>query len=226
MANESEPEKKTTRPTADEISTRKLEAWLGFIKTLGWPLVVLLFLSINCNGIKNIVDEIPQKLQESDKVTVGSLSLEITKRASQLGVPELGEITKGLSAEAIEQLLITGNRINTYPGTVADRANEITVPAGKFKAALLELEKNGLIAFSVPINDFDERLKQFEPNHEHNGSVGNQTGEDERSNYVLTQEQAKEFMSFLTSENYRLTEKGRKAFDLIVSAVKTNIKAD
>lgn len=207
----------STPPNSSELRTKRIEAISSLIKSIAWPLIVLVFFCFNCNSIKKVFDEIPQKFKDSDKVTIGSLSLEITQKANQLGDPQLGELTKGLSSKAIEELLTTGNLHMAWSGGGMSSDN-ITLPSGNKKAALEELYKKELLSFRIPYEQYEKRIQDLKL------TVDNEHYTDEdRTNYKLSVDQRKE-LAYIQSQGYNLSDKGRQVFALVIDAVGSNLK--
>jgi len=81
-----------------------------FLKTIIWPLIIVLVLILYGKQIGRLVKVIPDKVEQSSKMSFGSFSLEIDRAAKTIGNPELANIIKGLSEEAVKKLLELGTK--------------------------------------------------------------------------------------------------------------------
>lgn len=206
-------------PNAQELGIKKLEAWGALIKALIWPVIFIVFFALHCNSFRDIIKQIPNKIKASNKISVGSLSFEISEKAKQIGNPELGELTKDLSGKAIEELLLTGSHIMTYPGKGVNY-NEITFPTGEKKDALTELAEKKLIIFSTPMDQYEKFINSLE------SEKVVEPYDTDRIKYIINPNQLQKNLREIESQNYRLTETGIKVFQLVIEAIKSNVQSD
>jgi hypothetical protein len=114
---------------------------VDLIKVTIWPFMILVFLIFYGSEISQIIKIIPKKLENSSKISVGSLSLEIEKSARITGNFELAEIIKNLSENGIRKLLTLGSGPHSL--MVRNQINE-----------------NGQKAFNIIVRVIAEQIKK------------------------------------------------------------------
>jgi hypothetical protein len=210
--------KEAFQPTPPPKQPSALELVVQLVKAAAWPVLALVvILSIRAPLIRS-ANLLPKMLEQSTsaKVSAGGLSIEIQRAATAAGIPQLGELIRGLSPEAVELLLDTGKRRQGYVGSSRER--EYTFPSAADKKVLLELKEKGLLAFEMPFEEYEAFVSHLalEPAP---GSWGERVGL--RATRPLTEEEVRK----LRQQTYFLTDRGKKAYDLVLDAVKRELRA-
>jgi hypothetical protein len=179
------------------------------LSALAWPVAVLALFYLLHPQLVPILEVIPKKLAESTTVSVGSLSLQIEKKAEASGTPELADLITGLSQAAVEKLLETGKSSFALVSN-EDGTDYYYLPLRADVAALRELARKRLLKFDVPWAEFETALAAA------NLAFGQGLGSEvQRVQRKLSAAQK----ALVTKQSYALSEKGERAFDLIVRSV-------
>lgn len=202
------------------------------IRTLAWPAIFLLVFFIYGNIFENLIKLVPQKFEQSSKskFSVGSISFEIEQAAKETGNSELGETIQNLEADAIRELLFLGQG----PHSILTRQNDSAtgkITAFKIPPALdvlYDLNKQGLIEISEPIDDF---LKFFYSLHPITDPESSRKRRKQSEPYYFdlilpVSQLSPEDKERLASYNVRLSESGKKAVDIIVRVTAEQIKKE
>jgi hypothetical protein len=99
---------------------------LDAAKTLVWPILVTTVFVMFRDSIADAVRLLPEKLRESNKISVGSLSFEIQERAARQGNARAAVGLRNLSKSAIT-LLLRSEGITRHASTNDDKPDEITL---------------------------------------------------------------------------------------------------
>lgn len=192
------------------------EALTNFIKAAAWPLIAIaVFLEFR-QPIREAVAVIPKKMSESQKLTVGSLSIEIEKRANAVGDPELATLIDGLSPQAIELMLrLKREGTSVASSSGGDEPSIYYFPKAEEYLTLKELDLKHLIDPGV---DLTEYRKFVETKLRLMGDSGN------RDNYQPRRPLTPEEKHEIWKAQYRLSERGAKAVQLIISAVSRELQ--
>jgi len=221
-----------------DVKKSMFENTVDLIKVTIWPFMILVFLVFYGSEINQIIKIIPEKLESSSKISVGSLSLEIEKSARITGNFELADIIKNLSENGIRKLLTLGsgphslmvrNEINDHGQQ--KKAYSIPIDIEVFQ----ELEKCDLLKADEPIDKFISYFKSLNPVkkdrfRDNHGSASDskrdefQTGYTE---YMLPVENLKSAdVEKIDRYEVILSENGQKAFNIIVRVIAEQIKKE
>jgi hypothetical protein len=205
------------------------------LRALAWPLLILLAFLVYRTEFNAVIRLIPEKIRSSSKITVGSLSLEIERTAREQGETELGAIIQNLSEPGIRKLLTLGS--GSHSLAVRDdidrqgrQKNALSLPPDL--ADFLELEKSGLLDADEPIEtyaayfrslaDKSTRYRSPEGNTSDRPATANNVKFDHYS--IPTDRLTAAEKQHLEQQSVWLSEKGRKAFDIIVKVVGEQIQ--
>ena len=202
--------------TSERLGIRYFETSVSLIKAIAWPFIVLLLFVILHEPIIKLIKLLPDRVAQSTKISVGSLSFEIQQAATASGNPELADLIGGLSTSAIEELLSLGKSFHRYVGS-NDEEQIYYIPNETIKRTLLELEKAGLLKFDMPMDEFDRFLNGLNLVRVNPNDV-NDTG------YKPTRPLSPDEKNKLKAQDYSLTPVGKRAFELITEVVAQNIK--
>lgn len=200
-------------PTPQTLETSKLV--LEYLRVLAWPLIIVGLIAVYRPPLGRMIDSLATKLEAANKVTIGSLSLEIQERARQLGSLELAEDLEELSPDAVAVLMRTprdGRMI--LMSTNSERPDEFGAPSQNELEALGELEAKGLISFDEPLGDFMDYLES----HADRLEPYETWGSDERDWYEISPSPSVD-RSRIRQQGYELTERGREAVEAITQAL-------
>jgi hypothetical protein len=191
---------------------------LEYLRVLSWPLLIVGLLAVYRPPIKRMVASLASKLEAADSLSIGSFKLEVQRRASDLGSPELAREIGQLSFDAVEALIRTPRSgtmslvfVNDY-GAPQGLPNEYGVPLQPGLDGLRELEKKKLIVFSESLDGFLSFLSSTGERRAKNPTVE----PDDRTWYASDSE---ELQKRCREMSYGLTESGVKAVDAISKAV-------
>ena len=132
------------------------------IRATMWPLIVLIFFFAYNTEFNKIIKLIPDRLEQSSKISIGSLSFEIERTAKLTGNEELADIVKNLSEDGIRKLLTLGtgsHALIAHGSFIEGSISETSFNTPPDLDVLLELEKNGLIKGDEPLDKFWFSLK-------------------------------------------------------------------
>jgi hypothetical protein len=195
-----------------------LKLALEYLRVLSWPLLIVGLLAVYRPPIKRIVASLASKLEAADSLSIGSFKLEVQRRVSDLGSPELALKIGQLSFDAVEALMRTPRSgtmslvfVNDY-GAPQGLPNEYGIPLQPELDGLRELEQKKLIVFPEPLDGFLSFLSSTGERKEKNPTVE----ADDRTWYASDSE---ELQKRCGEMSYGLTESGVKAVDAISKAV-------
>jgi len=195
-----------------------LKLALEYLRVLSWPLLIVGLLAVYRPPIKRIVASLASKLEAADSLSIGSFKLEVQRRVSDLGSPELARKIGQLSFDAVEALMRTPRSgtmslvfVNDY-GAPQGLPNEYGIPLQPELDGLRELEQKKLIVFPEPLDGFLSFLSSTGERKEKNPTVE----ADDRTWYASDSE---ELQKRCGEMSYGLTESGVKAVDAISKAV-------
>jgi len=194
-----------------------VKAFTSFIKAIAWPFVVLLLFFCLRHPLTIAADAIGERMTKVTKFTAGKFSFEVERAAKASGAPELGKLIGDLSSDAITELLTISNSTWVYAGEASD-AETIVLPEVSDERVLEELAKSGLLKFA----EDHEKYKRFLASLSLVPTYGPKELRYFRVPTTLTREQ----LTHLKKQEYSLTDKGLKAFGLIVRAVKNSLKGE
>ncbi len=208
------------------------------LKSILWPFIFLIVFFTYKAEFTKIFKILPEKVENSSKIAIGSFSLEIEKTAQRQGSGELSKVIKALSTEGIKKFLTLGSGRYSIIVRMQDEKNGVKESGYALPndtETLLELEKANLISGDTPIQSFISYFKKLNPNVKtkylsDNGSYS----------YTKTDNFNKEVKEyFLPGSNLSendlkkiehfdvfLTDNGHKAFDIIVKVTAEQIKSE
>jgi hypothetical protein len=199
---------------------------LDFVKTVAWPLLVLLFFFIFRDPVRRTLDLIPNKLERADKGNIGTLSWEIQQRAGDKGGTDLAQRVGTLSPAAIEELMrIPLQDIGTYAsnfqepliGTFDNNPGVYSLPSEPRLKAFSELETAQLVEFSEPLSGYLGFIASL-PFHDDNRTA--------RFRVIIATKPLKpEVAVRIQHQTYQLTPKGAQAVEAIIQAIGDQLKA-
>jgi hypothetical protein len=110
--------------------------------------------------LRTILTVLPDKISESKKFKVGSLSFELQEGARATGNPELAKLIGGLSTEAMKTLLRSSkNRFQLLVSYIPEHGSpEYFLPDRHTEETLLELERARLLKFDEVLGERDYAL--------------------------------------------------------------------
>jgi hypothetical protein len=140
-----------------EISTTFVE----LIRAVIWPLLIVILFFTFQNPIEEIMKELPKKLSDANKFSIGSLSFEIQQQAQSSGNIELAMRLGNLSAGAIAHLIKMGNSHHILVGEslIEDGIQTYFLPDNNRLELIFELNDNDLIEFGEDLDDFDSWIR-------------------------------------------------------------------
>lgn len=189
---------------------RVLELTIEAAKVLVWPIFALAILIVFISPIERIASGLATKLEMADKVSFGSLSLEIVEKAREAGSPDLAAQIGKLTPAAIEQLLLTPRTGDVVlPSTVG--ANLLVIPKKKQLDALTELSNQGFIQFNEDISNYLADLRRHQ--------IDRSSKSVDRDFYIVPGGLGSPTIERFRDLRYSMTEKGRIAGDAVVKAV-------
>jgi hypothetical protein len=96
------------------------------IKALVWPILLLSLVLVYREPISAVARLLPQKVRDSSRISVGSLSLEIAELAAKRGDNRAGVLLRDLSKESIE-ILLRSDRPTRIASTIANDPDYVGV---------------------------------------------------------------------------------------------------
>lgn len=142
-------------------AVRVAELCIEALKVLAWPCVAIVAFFAFYAQLQDIASGVATKMREADKVTIGSLSLEIKERVREVSNDALAEQVGKLTPQAIEQLLriADGNNFSLFSSSDDQKALILGVPQQVQLNAIYELEKRGFLKFSLPAEPLVKRVR-------------------------------------------------------------------
>lgn len=135
----------------------KLEIILVFIKSLLWPLIFLFIYLMNFSSINLLIKSLPNVVQNSSKVSVGSISFEIQNRAELKGDYKLATLIPSLSQGALNVLL----KLGTTKHDLLVHYGDTMLAMPEDLKYFVELEENNLLKTSYRDNSDGITIKKF-----------------------------------------------------------------
>ena len=196
-----------------QTALKQLELFVQLVQALAWPLLILLLFVFLQKPLRRVLAVLPEKISESKKLTVGGLSFELQETAKAAGNPELAQLIGGLSTEAIKKLLRSSGTSHQLVGTYRplNGPTEYFLPSSEEEAPLLELERQGLLQFTVPYWEFQKFVRSL-PLEVNGARLSGQPLDGELEKRLFEQ-------------GYELTPLGQKAFELVIQAVASELKS-
>lgn len=222
------------KPTSGGSS--KADSFIKFAAILfgGWPALGFLFLLLFYGPLREALNAFPEKVKGAQEIGVLGVSLKSTIRleAARLGAGNLSETIPRLSSAAIELLLRAPQSFESLVSyTLNDRQEyeKVHFPDLPVLDAIAELEKQGLVVVEgyesqseppkpTTVAQSHALIDAFRKKHS-----GRQDGSsfERRATWIpnapLPRDTAIPYMA------WRLTDLGRKATDVILKAVSTEL---
>lgn len=206
---------------------------IEFFKVIfgGWPALGLLFLVLFYSPLRDALNAIPEKVKTASEIGALGVSLKSTFQveAAKLGAGKLSETIPGLSGAAIERLLRAprnSESLVSYTEGSEGKARMIAInfPGLWEMDALSELEAQGLIALEshngelltgLGAREMIDQFRKANPGHEDLSS------NEDRVTWSLDKPLAPN--AFPIMLQWRLTDLGRKAVEVILKAVSSEL---
>ena len=206
---------------------------LDLVGKMLWPAIAITIVIL-------FYEPIIKKLNESNEIQVGpgTFSLKIKERATQVGDPLLAQTIGELSEHAIEKLVDTGTKAMQV-SYVNEKNNEVVL-YGDFinyleleRAGFLKVKTNGQEVTGL-LGVINRGIWNYEPTQEivFKQTSGRRTyiisplTDMSRSRYFFNlSDIPKEEINILRDLNVQLSDKGLKAWDLIIKEVIQQIKS-
>lgn len=194
------------------------------IQSLAWPGLVLLLFIFYRDPFSRTIDQVPDLVGHATEMKVGSVSLEIEQKAESSNDTRLADALKGLSPDARRILLERGDSYMRIWSAV-DNHGTTYYTRSNITPGFQELVQRKLVEFIGPRKPDGSELiipTEKDPKSLHlmpaPGAIsygGNTPPEIFKASEALTPDE----LAWLNQEEYRLTELGKKAFDVIVDVV-------
>jgi len=141
----------------DNLKKSGWEIAIDLLKVIAWPIVVLLIIILYWNPIYLVIDEIPNTINKSEAITIGSLSLKIAKKSTLQPSEKIKKALQGLSPEAIHMLIVSNGHSQYFSSdtTYGKEHYKELIAAGLYK----EIEQKHL----GPDPDHRERYYGVKP---------------------------------------------------------------
>lgn len=205
------------------------------IKALLWPVIIFIFFLSYRSEFNSIVKLIPKKLENSSKITIGSLSFEIEKTAKESGNGELAEIIKNLSERGIRKLLTLGSgrhSLMVRNETTANSNSEKSYSIPRDIDVVQELAKKGLLVTDEPLDNFISFFMNLKPIEKEQYTWTDESPIDSHGDPIsqkYTELQIpisklnKSDEERIDHYGFQLSSSGKKAFDIIVHVIAEQI---
>ena len=82
---------------------------IELIKSLAWPVIVVLFLIFNWSPIRESVKLFPQLISRSESISIAGLSIEINQKLERESTPEIKESLRMISPHLIDIITNIGD---------------------------------------------------------------------------------------------------------------------
>ena len=195
------------------------------VQSLAWPVLVMLLFIFYRDPFSRTIDQIPDLISHATEMQVGSVSLKIEQKAASSSDTRLADALKGLSPDARRILLEAGESYTTIWGTIENNGTTYYAK-NDVKPGFQELVQRKLVEFVGPRNpngprsvtptEKDPRDLDLTPAPP--GAVN--FGDDHRPEiFVPKKPLTPEELVWIDQEEFRLTDLGKKAFDIIVDVV-------
>lgn len=201
-------------PTTSEPAwLRVFESTIDAVKALAWPALVVAVIVVFFAPIERMVNGVATKLELADKVSIGSLSLEIVQRAREAGSPELAAQVGSLSPQAIERLLLTPRTGDVILlSTTSNHPDQLGLPKKARLDALIELSQKGFIEFREDIQVFVRDLRKLSID-------ARMTQTSEHDWFIIPEGAGSTTFERYRRQGFKLTDKGRIASEAVIKAV-------
>lgn len=90
---------------AENSKKTRFELTTELLKVILWPIVILVIILIFWKPLYLSINEVPNVINNSESITIGSLSLKIKKNTIGRPSNEVKDVLKGISAKGIDVLL-------------------------------------------------------------------------------------------------------------------------
>lgn len=185
------------------------------IGSLAWPITILVCVILFRTQFRTLLQQLPTKVRDASKLSLGSFSMELDTKARQTGIPELTEGLQLLSRRAFEQFLKI-HRESYSTGIVSTSQtpkNEVVfiLPSDDEFRAFEELERAKFVQFTIPLAKY-------------RSSIGTlplkQIYQDwSRPRYLPERPLSKDEDRAILNQSYGLTDLGRRALDTIMDTI-------
>jgi len=203
--------------------------WLEFSKVVlgGWPAFGLLFLLLFYAPVRDAINAIPDRVKSADEIGVLGVSLKgsIKVEAEKLGSIQLSETLPTLTPAAVEFLLRGTPDYNALVASVheSNLLKAIWLPSEQTLRILEELEAKKLITIQGILDRGDDNvstLRQAIADFKKTYQVREEgyTGTDQIRLELVTPTKVS-----LPGYNWRPTELGKNAINVILSAVSAQL---
>jgi hypothetical protein len=217
----------TTKDTFENVN--------DLLKAVLWPVIVLVVFLTYKEELNKIFQMIPEKLENSSKISVGSLSFEIEKTARRAGNAELGGIIHNLSEDGIRQLLTLGSGRHSIvvrhdPDQFNNFQKNYSLPVNM--KVLIELEESSLLKADEPLEAFNKFFMTLNPDEKmvyKSGSILSSEEKHIQNEQKITQFTISESklsqaqLQRIERMGVELSESGVKAFRIIVGVISEQI---
>lgn len=202
------------QPESPDRALRFMELAVESVKALAWPVLVLIGAIAFFAPLDQMAHGLARKIDDANKISIGSLSVEIEAKIGQSTNPELAKQVGSLSPLAIEQLMRTnhGGGVRLLSTMAGDKEPKLGLPKKAQLDALLELEAKGFLVFDQPFGPFLKKLRASpqEPSAEKNA---------DHEWFIVREGTNSEVFQQLRLQGYQLTNKGKSASLAILKAV-------
>ena len=193
----------------------ELKLLVELIAAIAWPAVVFYVLIAFRDPLRRAINQLPKKLGEASKVSVGSFSVEVQARLSASGDTEvikaLPDLTRG-DLEVIISLRDTSHSHGLVTRSQTGKDEEsYSLPMVRDMDSLQHLDSLKLMRFTEPLTDFLSFFKAL-PQSSHYNLPG-------RNPFVPKNQLNKDQIKRIESQAYSLTDTGRRVYDAIFSSV-------
>jgi len=89
----------------ENTNKSKFELTVELVKALAWPSVVVILLFAFWAPLENTINILPQLIDRSDTITIGSVAIKVGRKLSGHITPEVKKALKNISDNGIERLL-------------------------------------------------------------------------------------------------------------------------
>jgi hypothetical protein len=215
------------KPSTIKETNNKGEIFSNIVKlvqALAWPALAFFLFIFYRDPFSRSIEQIPDLIGHASEMKLGSVSFKIEQKAQASSDTKLADALRGLSPDARRILLERGDSyMNIWTPVDVDGVTVYSRP--KISAAFQELLDRKLVEFTGPRNSNGmEPVSSTRKDPRDLGLVlaqgaitwaGDVVHEDFKPSRALTQAD----LDWLKHESYRLTELGKKAFDVIVDVV-------
>lgn len=213
-----------------ELKKTTFEKINDLLKTILWPFIVIGILLVYNVELGKIISLIPQKLESSSKISVGSFSFEIEKTAKKYGNDQLAQSITKLSEKGIIKLLTLGSGRHSIMVRGEEFENDSKIETFSLPfdyEALLELEAQKLLEADEPMEDFASFFMGLNPDRKKvfvspDGSRTYRQNEsdEEKTKYTISVSKLNQReVERIDRMGVKLSKTGKEAFEIIVQVV-------